>query len=193
MTVKSKSRSNLYKTKKNYSSTQITSLKIKYNPFAKAFLDAKERSEHQQQISTSSLQPSHPHYLHHHHRFAEYPPSCHITPLPLSPSSLQCRCCVGGVGGYSFHPHHRHALSSPPSEYRSYSTSFPYLSYEHLHEAMNTKTTYVGSGRHYPPPPSAIYSPPPNLCKSYLVYIPGLINSLCLIPKAFSLIIRTFS
>ena len=141
-------------------SSQITSLKIKYNPFAKAFLDAKERSEHQQQISTS-LHPSHHH--HHHHRFAEYPPSCHIPPLPLSPSSIPCRCCVGSVGGFPFRPHH-HALSSPPPEYRAYSTSFPYLTYEHHHEAVTSKATYV-TGRHYHPPPSAVYSTPTSLCK----------------------------
>lgn len=37
------------------SSTQITALKIKHNPFAKAFLDAKERYRLRPQIASSNI------------------------------------------------------------------------------------------------------------------------------------------
>nr|WCC58475.1 brachyury 3 [Dynamena pumila] len=59
-----------------YQNEEITSLKIKYNPFAKAFLDAKERSEQQAYIN----QPSEYSYI-----------------------SSSCRCCGVGGGALSYH------------------------------------------------------------------------------------------
>ncbi|KAJ7987426.1 hypothetical protein DPEC_G00326360 [Dallia pectoralis] len=41
-----------------YQNEEITALKIKYNPFAKAFLDAKERSDHKDILEDSNIQQS---------------------------------------------------------------------------------------------------------------------------------------
>ena len=63
-----------------YQNEEITSLKIKFNPFAKAFLDAKERHEHKEPETMPENQPScptygwlcssglHPGHASHHHR-----------------------------------------------------------------------------------------------------------------------------
>ncbi|XP_066928777.1 T-box transcription factor T homolog 2-like [Clytia hemisphaerica] len=124
-----------------YQNEEITSLKIKYNPFAKAFLDAKERSE--QQIAI-------------HPRRFEFP--CIPPPTVGGPGAL-CRC---SLDGYPFHRHHH---SSPPEYPRSF--SYPYATiYEH--DGKQPRAVHYGTRLHPYSPPSSVYpfmtpSPPPQL------------------------------
>ncbi|XP_031572607.1 T-box transcription factor T homolog 1-like [Actinia tenebrosa] len=73
-----------------YQNEEITSLKIKYNPFAKAFLDAKERQEQKEAYEQSETHSAYsqcgwfcagppPVYSHHHHHPSSYP---HISASP---------------------------------------------------------------------------------------------------------------
>ncbi|XP_032233913.1 T-box transcription factor T homolog 1 isoform X2 [Nematostella vectensis] len=112
-----------------YQNEEITSLKIKYNPFAKAFLDAKERQEQKEALEQASeshsaysqygwfCAGSTPVYPHHHHP-SSYP---HI---PSSPYNR-----IGQLGIRSHRPapypnpyHKRTDLSSPGHPQQYYAT-----------------------------------------------------------------------
>ncbi|RDD46743.1 Brachyury protein-like protein 1 [Trichoplax sp. H2] len=81
-----------------YQNEEITALKIKYNPFAKAFLDAKERAEQKEaeEKSHELRAPAYPPHFNGGWYLPNSNPMCR-TPRSIQPPSLQT-----GV-----HPHHR--------------------------------------------------------------------------------------
>nr|QBC65504.1 brachyury 2 [Dynamena pumila] len=78
-----------------YQNEEITNLKIRYNPFAKAFLDAKERNDHREYVerrgycsccSTSQMPPVSPYAFHHNSH-----PTHHALP-PIAPPHFMNTC-----------------------------------------------------------------------------------------------------
>ncbi|XP_055745525.1 T-box transcription factor T [Salvelinus fontinalis] len=96
-----------------YQNEEITGLKIKYNPFAKAFLDAKERTDHKDIMDDSDNQQSS--YSQLSGWFIPGPPASPHTPFgsPLSLSSSH------GCDRYSTLRNHRSAPYSSPYTHRT--------------------------------------------------------------------------
>ncbi|XP_064858377.1 T-box transcription factor T [Oncorhynchus nerka] len=96
-----------------YQNEEITSLKIKYNPFAKAFLDAKERTDHKDIMDDSDNQ--HSSYSQLSGWFIPGPPASPHTQFgsPLSLSSSH------GCDRYSTLRNHRSAPYSSPYTHRT--------------------------------------------------------------------------
>ncbi|XP_026283045.1 T-box transcription factor T-like [Frankliniella occidentalis] len=135
-----------------YQNEEVTSLKIKYNPFAKAFLDAKDRPEgiYQRDYVSTSL------------------PSTMASTVPTSQaytqySGLPIRCTT------SYHSDKYTAPSSPATAARSYRTSpYPTLSHQSspshdqhqqpgMHEAATPHHHHILSIKDSP-----IHSPAPS-------------------------------
>ncbi|CDQ93978.1 unnamed protein product, partial [Oncorhynchus mykiss] len=100
-----------------YQNEEITGLKIKYNPFAKAFLDAKERTDHKDIMDDSDNQ--HSSYSQLSGWFIPGPPASPHTQFgsPLSLSSSH------GCDRYSTLRNHRSAPYSSPYTHRTNSPS----------------------------------------------------------------------
>ncbi|KAK3556537.1 hypothetical protein QTP70_009209 [Hemibagrus guttatus] len=139
-----------------YQNEEITALKIKYNPFAKAFLDAKERS--------------------HPKNFLEPPPENQHVGIPhcgwyiSNPDSF---CSSGSsnfpyAGGLPLTPHHGYKHYSSLQGHRATPYPPPYLHHHHHHHhhrGHNSGALQVFSGHETwtgvsPPGPAAMLSVP---------------------------------
>ncbi|XP_063360998.1 T-related protein-like [Cydia amplana] len=134
-----------------YQNEEVTSLKIKYNPFAKAFLDAKERPEGYYQrdfVGTHyPQQSSSPH---------QYP--------QFSGWFVASQSLYGGSNAASRRP--APYPPRPPSRPRTLSPPSTYSSSERTTSANTASYTWSGSGYwpaqgSPPPPPSSPYRTPP--------------------------------
>uniref|UniRef100_A0A4W5JR20 T-box transcription factor T n=1 Tax=Hucho hucho TaxID=62062 RepID=A0A4W5JR20_9TELE len=143
-----------------YQNEEITGLKIKYNPFAKAFLDAKERTDHKDIMDDSGNQQSS--YSQLSGWFIPGPPASPHTQFgsPLSLSSSH------GCDRYSTLRDHRSAPYSSPYTHRTTSPSecLALLSSTTPPPLLSSTPTPV---HHHPLHPLLLFSPVLSVSSQY--------------------------
>ncbi|XP_041834361.1 T-box transcription factor TBX19 [Melanotaenia boesemani] len=128
-----------------YQNEEITALKIKYNPFAKAFLDAKERNPGGRSLPESSER--------------------------VGIQSCWSLCTAGGGGAFPYssslplasHHHHGYKHHGYPGRHTPYPTAYlPHRSHSSVCLAEGVQVLTDGWGSSSPRPPSSSSSSPPS-------------------------------